>query len=244
MHARTADLLRAVIVDDEQPGVEVLRHLLARTCPQVCVVGVARTFRQAQHLLTTLNYELAFVDVRLDEELGLALADTVKKKGALLIYVTAYPDYAVEAVRQQAFDYLLKPVDQQALRRCIERASKYLRGKHSAAVRVSSRGEVQWVPCSSILYLESASYCCILRLQDGKSVVVSRTLKEIEESLPADTFLRVHRRYVVNLNHVKALRREPDGKKRILLDDGTTHIPVSRHLYSRVRAAVERHLAG
>lgn len=240
----SCEYLRAVIVDDEKPGVEVLRHLLARVCPQVQVLAVARTFKEAERLLSTLNYELAFVDIRLDEQLGLALADTVKKKGALLVYVTAYPEYAVEALRQQAFDYLLKPVDEDALRECVERACKHLRGEQPQAVRVSSRGEVRWVPYNSILYIESASYCCILHLREGRSVVLSRTLKDIEKSFPADTFLRVHRRYVVNLNYVKAIGREQAGRRKILLADDKTEVPISRHLYSRVKAAMERHFAG
>jgi DNA-binding LytR/AlgR family response regulator len=230
-------VIRALLVDDEAPARSELRYLLA-THPEVEVVGEAATAVEALKLAAAVPYDVVFIDVEMPGLSGLDAARLVHGRAGApqLVFVTAHEQYAIEAFAVEALDYLLKPVDPERLAQVVRRLGK----KPAAAARVQkipvvSGGETVLLDWDEVHYAQADGDYCRVHTYD-RSYLCTRSLRELEEALPADRFARIHRSYLVNLGKVAAVKRPGGDRLRLALDDAErTELDVARRQSKAVR---------
>ena len=230
-------MIRALLVDDEAPARSELRYLLA-THPEVEVVGEAATAVEALKLAGAVPYDVVFIDVEMPGLSGLDAARLVHgRTGApQLVFVTAHEQYAIEAFAVEALDYLLKPVDPERLAQVVRRL-----GKRPAApapvqkIPVVSGGETVLVDWDDVHYARADGDYSRVHTYD-RSYLCTRSLRQLEETLPAGQFARIHRSYLVNLGKVAAVKRPGGDRLRLALDDAErTELDVARRQSKTVR---------
>jgi two-component system, LytTR family, response regulator LytT len=256
MPDRAVATLTTLIVDDEQLASDELAYLL-REFPDVELIGTARNGLQAVKLIEDLEPDLVFLDVQMPGMDGLGVIRALKEKGATLPYfvlATAYDQYAVEAFRLEALDYLLKPVDKDRLAQSVERARRFAqeRSKSSppepAAPGLPHRTKLM-VRAVNRNFIVDASDVIYATINDGLITIVApglegqsnyRTIEELQSNLDPEIFWRVHRSYLVNINRIKEVI--PWFKSSYLLrmdDKKQTEIPVSRVQTKRLRVLLK-----
>jgi len=234
--------LTAVIVDDEESPRNSLLGLLQRKHPEVNIVGLAVDVPTGLELIWRTTPQVVFLDIELKDKTAFDLLRTLGEHRPHVIFTTAHENYAVRAIRFSALDYLLKPIDPVELDEAISKAERAVRaaerpamvdmllknidrttGDRSIAMPVSDGLEI--VNLNEIVCCESDSNYTTIHLRDKKKLVISRTLKEFEDLLTEDHFIRVHNSYLVNTKHIKKYIRG-DGGEIILSND--KNIPVAR----------------
>jgi len=248
--------MTALIVDDEPLASEELAYQL-RDFPEIEVLGTAPNGLQAVQMIEDLRPDLVFLDVQMPGLDGLAVIRKLQEKNVPLPYfilATAYEQYAVEAFRLEALDYLLKPVERERLAVSIERARRTIQAKPAPAetgvppqpapprakllVRCQNRNFV--VDAAEVVYatIDEGLITLATTTLEGQSNY--RTIEELQSSLDPAVFWRVHRSYLVNINRIKEVI--PWFKSSYLLrmdDKKQTEIPVSRVQTKRLRTLLK-----
>jgi two-component system, LytTR family, response regulator len=228
-----------VIVDDEAPARDELRHLLGAH-PGVDVVGEAANVREAAPLLQ--RCDAVFLDVELAGASGLDAARVLRAQAdpPAVVFVTAHTEYAVDAFAVEAFDYLLKPVDPERLARVVER----LEGRRPVAreakkIPVVAGSRTELIEQEQVYYVRAEGDYSRVHTYD-RSHLATVSLRELEQILPPERFVRVHRSFIVNLAKVGSVRRGGADRLRLVLDDAArTEVDVARRLAPRVRSALK-----
>ena len=232
-------MIRALLVDDEAPARSELRYLLA-SHPQVEVVGEAASAAEALKLAAAVPYDVVFIDVEMPGLSGIDAARLVHGRGRdgtpELVFVTAHEQYAVEAFAVEALDYLLKPVDPERLAQVVRRLDSR---SHAAApverIPVVSGGETILLDWDDLHFARADGDYCRVHTYD-RSYLCTRSLRALEETLPADRFARIHRSSLVNLGKIAAVRRLGSDRLRLTLDDAErTEVDVARRQSKAVR---------
>ena len=224
-------MIRIGVVDDEENARRVILKYLERYCEGYQVVFQATDYQDTVDY--TLKYEpdILFLDIHLLEGNGIEVAqELMGKSQAKIIFTTAYNEYAINALRLKAFDYLLKPIDveefQDSLKRAIsEVESDKMNRVQSSKISISTLSGTQLIEKNEILFMRAdASYCTML-LISGKSITVSKPLKYFEKLVEKDTtFLKIHKSYITNVDCVKLLDR---NTSELVLCNGD-RLPISR----------------
>ena len=232
-------MLKAIIIDDEENGRISLRRKLETYCPEVEVVAEAGSAEQGIELIDQHNADIVFLDIEMPKLNGFDMLERVSPFTFHLIFTTAHDHYAIDAIRSNAFDYLLKPVDIEELKRAVARIIR-LKEKSSEEVMIVAHKTILqgvnriiiptmegrlFLDTSVIMHIEAQNNYSIFYLRDQPKITVSKTLKEIEEILPAGYFFRIHHSHVINLNFVKKYVKGNGG--HVELQDGTL-LDVSR----------------
>jgi two-component system, LytTR family, response regulator len=217
--------MTCIAIDDEPLALEVIKSYAAATP----IIRLANTFTdaiQAMIFLKTRPVDLVILDIRMPDISGIQFLQNLKNP-PLVIFTTAYAEYAVKGFELEAVDYLLKPVKFERFVQALERAGKRLAIRASgqetreegALFVKSGYGSVR-VVFNDILYIEGLDDYIRIHFADRQQPVLSlMSLKSILEKLPADRFMRVHRSFIVSLRHVRSIR-----KKTVFL--GNTGVPV------------------
>ena len=234
--------LRALIVDDEAPARSDLRYLL-KTHPEIEVVGEAASAVEALQLATAVRYDVVFCDIKMAGPSGLQIAPLVRERpgSPALVFVTAYERYAVAAFAVEAFDYILKPVDPERLAHVIGRLKKARKTSAPSAgkVAVVSADGKALVDYDDIHFIEAEGDYSRVYTRD-RSHLCTSSLHELEETLPSERFIRVHRRYLVNLTKVAAVRRAGARQLRLVVDDERrTELDVARRQSKTLRQRLQ-----
>ena len=233
--------IRALIVDDEAPARGELRYLLAAH-PEVEVVGEAATPGEALALAESLRYDVVFLDVELPGMTGIEVARLVldRRERPAVVFVTAHERYAVDAFAVEAFDYLVKPVEPERLARVVERLVRERRRDAPPVEKipvVSAGGAKTLLDYDAVYWIEADGDYSRVHTYD-RGYLSTSSLRELEETLPAARFARIHRSHVVNLAKVAAVRRAGPDRLRLALDDQQrTELDVARR---QTRALRER----
>ena len=245
--------IRALIVDDEEPGRANLRYMLAAH-PGWEVAGECASAAAARAAFDAQEIDVVFLDIQMPQETGLALARelALRPEPPLVIFATAYNEHAVEAFEVHALDYLLKPFDDQRLAQALERAAAMLEQRQRAAyaramrafaapeqgylqqLNVRSVGRIECVQVDEVLWIEAAGNYVELRLPQRR-VLHRVPLARLEQHLDPASFLRVHRRALVRTGEVAALERDAEGGSQLLLRCGD-RVPVSERHLAAVKA--------
>ncbi|HOW24415.1 MAG TPA: LytTR family DNA-binding domain-containing protein [Bacteroidales bacterium] len=242
-------MLRAVIVEDEKKSQDTLIAMLNRYCPQVVVTGIADGVESGLKTISTLQPDLLFLDIQMPDGSGFKLLELLGERAFQVIFITAFDQYAIKAIRYSALDYLLKPIIAEELIGAVEKAEKKKQNDsmnenirvllenvtsiHEKPVKIvlSTSEKMYVVDIDTILRCESDNYYTRFYFTDGKNLLVSKTLKEFEELLKDHDFIRPHKSHLVNLRFVRGYHRQESGQ--ILMTDGSS-IPVSRRKRDQV----------
>ncbi|MEO7523444.1 MAG: LytTR family DNA-binding domain-containing protein [Ferruginibacter sp.] len=229
--------LKTIIIDDE---IDCVR-LLAMELQHFTEVSVAATYTDASVALQEIELikpDLLFLDIEMPVMSGFELIEKIKHLNINIVFVTAYNQFAIKAFRFNALDYLLKPVEQEDLKATIAKAleskkpsqdqlnmlQKQLRGEPVDKIAIPSYQGISFISLNDILYAESSNNYTNLLMVDKKKLLISKTLKEVQTVLEDSHFLRIHRQYIINLNHVKQLNKNDSIVTMINNDE----LPVAR----------------
>lgn len=253
MRERATATLSTVIVDDEQLACDELTYLL-RDFPEVELVATGHNGLEAVHLIQKNQPDLVFLDVHMPGQDGMDVVRQLRDSGAELphfIFVTAYEQYAVEAFRLEAMDYLLKPVDKTRLAETIDRARRSVHEKKAAPEARTNVAPP--APHRTKLLIRNANRNFIVDAQDviyatidnGLITLVAtnveghsnyRTIEDLQANLDKEMFWRVHRSYLVNIHKIKEVVPWFKSSYQLRMDDRKhTEIPVSRVQTKRLR---------
>lgn len=233
--------IRALIIDDEQAPRNVLKNYLRDYCPQLQVLGEAEGVSDGYDKIRALLPNLIFLDINLLDGTGFDLIDKFPCPDFCVIFTTAYDYFALKAFKYSAVDYLLKPYDLGDLVDAVEKMERHfpldslcllkelLEKRDLEAsfkkIALSSQEGMVLLALKNIVRAESSGCYTTFLTKSGERHTVSRTLKEFEQLLPADMFVRVHTSHILNLRFVKKFQRKDGGT--ILMKDGSC-IPISR----------------
>lgn len=236
--------IRALIVDDEPLAREKIRTLLAED-PDVEVVAECGDGRNAAMAIVEQDPDLVFLDVQMPEVDGFAALDAVRGvRQPIVIFVTAYDEYAIKAFEVHALDYLLKPFDRTRFSAALARAKERIRSDRRPAggepvidllnelrrerrdrwlerLVVKSRGRVFFVSTNEIDWIEAAGNYVKLHIGSDAHLIRSR-MKALEQRLDPDRFLRVHRSAIVNIARINQIEPWSGGEYVITLESGAT----------------------
>ena len=235
-------MLKAVIVDDEPFCCTSLVTLLERYCPEVKVAGICHSAEDGLIAIPEKNPQIVFLDIEMPGMNGFEMLEKLSIINFEIIFTTSYDQYAIKAIRFSALDYLLKPVDREELQKAVHKViqrSHYpnpqqleilLEKFHqpvspSQKIALPSMEGLQMIDVNSIICCASDSNYTTFILKNKQKIIVSRTLKEIEEMLEEYSFLRVHNSYLINLNEIDKYVKGEGGY--LVMSDGST-IDVSR----------------
>jgi len=228
--------MRALLVDDEPAAIKGLESLLNLFCPDIKIIGVANSVNEALNQINLLAPELIFLDIEMKDGNGFDVLERTQNQNFSTIFVTAFDQYAIKALRMHAMDYLLKPIDPDELVAAIERVIKHGAPDYKPLIESNttktfkkigvpgSRGTT-YIELDTICRLESSNNYTYIYCGETKPILISRTIKSFEELLPEGQFIRCHQRHIVNLDKVHAFERN-DGA-HLLMKDGA-QIPISR----------------
>lgn len=225
--------MNTLIVDDEQDGRESLHRFLLKYCPEVSSIREAASVAAAVEAVREYPPDLVFLDINMPEENGFALFAALPTPSFRVIFVTAYDQYALQAIRHEALDYLLKPVNIDELIRAVSKASSGLQHHNiqrsverlaallnGAEPRISlpvTEGFL-YVPVQDIIRCEAEGNYTLFYCRNRPKVVVSRTLGSYQEQLEALGFVRIHHQHLVNVQHVEKYHRGRGGM--VQMSDG------------------------
>lgn len=220
------DKIKTVIVDDEKLAVMGLEKQITKHCPQLEIIGTASTFVDALKVINELKPQLVFLDIEMPHANGFTLLDSLTFKDFRFIFTTAYADYAVQAIKAKADDYLLKPIDSDDLIVSVEKILLDLTISPTLGANkfvVNTQDSVYYIDTNDIVFLKSDGNYTQISLKSGKVITLSQTIKRLEEKLDPKQFIRVHHSYVVNQNEVFEFNKL---NLKMTMRDGT-QIPVS-----------------
>lgn len=247
--------IRALIVDDEADARDNLRLLLEEHCPQVEVVGMAATAQEAREQITAVQPEALFLDIKMPGEDGFSLLRSLPEPHLPVVFTTAYDEYALRAFKENALDYLEKPIDPEELDRAMGKlvhalgnageARKRSESLHaivhdlssplSNRVAVPSRDGLVLLRLDEILYLEASDSYTVVHARDGKRTISSKHIRVFETNLDPQKFFRVHKSYIINLEHLRSFSRS-EGNMAVL--DSGAMVPVSRRRLPELLAMI------
>lgn len=232
--------LDAIILDDEELGRKNLQNLLSDYCPEVRVLGLAKSPLEARRLFHKYQPKLVFVDIHMPEGTGFDFLNGFRTRSFSTIFVTAYRDYGIEALKAGAVDYLLKPVDFRELQIAVDKAMTQqfasTESQQNARILIHSAEGSFVLPLSEVVFVRAASNYSEIVLVSGKVRVVSMTLKKVQEVYDMKNFNRVSNSILVNLEHVLAFTNV--GGKQVEMSSGESLI-ISRRRYADFVAAME-----
>ncbi len=234
-----SEKIRAIAVDDEQHAIELLKGVLGLFPNEIEIVAEANSLPEAINKINEQQPDVVFMDIDMPKYSGIQIADFFDEERKFeLVFVTAHGQYAIDALRITAFDYLLKPIDIAALEKCYQRLLKKQMSKNTKPIdsenpvglpsklAVNSHQGTQYINQDEILFLEASSVYTVLHLENGEQVVVSKPMGEIHKSLN-NYFYRTHRSFVVNAKHI--IKYSGKEGSEVELSDGKK-VPVSRNI--------------
>jgi two-component system LytT family response regulator/two-component system response regulator LytT len=253
MQNRATATISAILVDDEKLASEELAYQL-KEFPDIEILATASNGLEAVKLIQSMEPDLVFLDVQMPGLDGMGVIRKLREQDAPLPYfvmATAYDQYAVEAFRWEALDYVLKPVDKERLAVAVDRARKAVADRakaaqpEPAAPKPALQRSKLLVRSNQRNFIVDAQDVVYATIDDGLITVVAnnlegqsnyRTIEELQSNLDPDTFWRVHRSYLVNINHIKEVVPWFKSSYQLRMDDKKhTEVPVSRVQTRRLR---------
>jgi two-component system LytT family response regulator len=239
-------MLKAIIIDDEPDCVQLMALQLKAHCPQVRVILQTTQPEEGLEAIRDMEPDLVFLDVEMPRMNGFSLLEKLEEISFSLIFVTAYNELALKAFRFSALDYLLKPINTAHLCEAVRKAEKRHRidsrqldmlrhqlkeGQLPSKIAVPFGGGVVFVDLKELVYCEADSNYTRLFLVNGKNYLLSKTLREVQGVLEERNFLRVHRQYLINLEHIKIYHK---GDGSYLVMTGDVSLPVAKNQKDRL----------
>lgn len=235
--------LKTILVDDEPRGLSSLKKLLSINCPNVDVLACCEDSRDAEAKIMALHPELVFLDIMMPEKNGFELLRTLPKIDFKIIFITAHVNFMTQAFQFSAIDYLLKPVDDELLKDAVNRAVDSLdntSGKDQIETLLHNMGRqrsqnmklcipflkgYKVVDVEQIIYCEASMSYTRFFFTDHEPILASKSIYQYETLLEDCNFVRIHKSFMINMEHVKEYRRGEGGN--VTLSNGKV-LEVSR----------------
>ena len=240
-------MISCILIDDELSALKGLVYELKNFEDQIEIKAQFSSAENAIEYLSKNDIELVFLDIEMPEISGLAFLERFPERNFYVVFTTAYSKYAINAVKMGAIDYLLKPVDIDDLAQTIRKVEKILSKKKqedfletaldkinkehlTRKIKINCEGKIHFFAPEEILYCEAEGSYCTVFLENGKKMLLSQNLKQLESILPEYVFYRIHNSYVVNLHKITAYNK---NEGYVELGKNKT-IPVSRDKRSEI----------
>ncbi|MBK9636820.1 MAG: response regulator transcription factor [Bacteroidetes bacterium] len=205
-------MINAIAIDDEPLAINVIETF----CKDVKFINLQRSFTKPTEALKYLRkfpVDLIFLDIKMPTMSGLNLLKAVQQN-TMVIFTTAFSDYAAESYELNAIDYLLKPINPNRFTQAVNKAQEYFNYIHKTNIEsqkdifIRADFSLIKVPLADILYIESLGDYLKVNIKDRKTVVARMTMKEIAEILPSKDFIRVHRSYILPVSKIQSVRNK------------------------------------
>jgi two-component system, LytTR family, response regulator len=229
------ELLKTILVDDELPSLQNLQNKLETFCPDINIVAVTQKPEEAIGLIEYHHPDVIFLDIEMPRMNGFKMLEAINDKCFDIVFTTAYNHYAIDAIRISAFDYLVKPVAVKDLQNSVARLMKEQhqripekldvlrqnlsdsRSQNDKITIITNEG-VDFFEINQIIRIESSSNYSKIFFKNGKSLLVTKLLKDFEEILVPYHFYRIHNSHLINLSYLKKYVRG-DGGQVVLTND-------------------------
>lgn len=231
-------MIRTVLIDDEPNNIETLQQLLLRYCPIVEIAGTANSAKTGGEVIAATQPDLVFLDIEMPYGNAFDLLNSVSPITFEVVFVTAFDNYAINAIRYSALDYLLKPINIKDLQAAVQKAANRLDAKNIhkridtlfyniytpknsfQRLALPTLDGLVFVNTEDCIRLEAKSNYTVIHFKNGSTVTISKTLKEFEDILSKEQFSRIHHSHIINHYFVKKYHRGRGGY--IEMEDGTT----------------------
>lgn len=239
-------MIKAIIIDDEKESAELLSIKIKKAANDISITGIFHSGASALQAMENEEPDVIFLDIEMPVMDGITMVKKMDAEYTEIIFTTAYDRYAIEAVRLNALDYLLKPVSEKDLELALLRLREKLIEKekikatqsletlflkmqaldtHFNKIAISTLEGILFIPVKEIIRVEAVNNYSKLYLLGGKNIVASKTLKIIEELLSPYRFFRPHKSHLINLEYISKYIRGEGGM--IIMADGS-EVDVSR----------------
>lgn len=235
-------MIRAVIVDDEPKAIQGLSWELTNFSDEIEITNTYTNPEKALLFLEDNSPDCLFLDIQMPTMDGFKFLSKLKNRDFPVIITTAYDEYAIKALKHEAIDYLLKPVDSDDLKETIKKIKKY-HNKNSDGldklekilmnfnknfqkkkITINTDGKLIFLDSDTITHVESEGNYSTLYIEDNTKIVLTKKLKEVNELLPKNIFFRIHNSFIVNLNKIKEFYKS----EGYVIMDSNQKIPVAR----------------
>lgn len=235
-------MIRCILIDDESNSLEMMEWLLKTYCPQVKIEAMCQAADEGIKAIEHFKPDVVFLDIEMPHMNGFDMLEQFDKLSFDVVFCTAYDQFAIKAFKYSALNYLLKPVDpddlQETIRRIEEKKTvpgkeqielllqnlKLTSGATMQRIALTTNDGLLFVSTADIMYCEAESNYTSVVLCNRK-VLVSKTLKEIDEALSGNDFYRIHNSFLINLNHIEKYIRGDGGY--VVMNDGKA-VSISR----------------
>lgn len=232
-------MVKVVILDDEQRNVDILAYILEHDCEKVDIGLQTIHTEQARTFILEHEIDILFLDIEMPGQNGFDFLKSLGKYAFKVVFVTAYDHYSLRAIKAGALDYILKPVNIEEVQEVIQRFRIMRSEQHFAGmnqellldflrqtqtkvapkkIALPQLGSVTYVDVQNIIALEAQSNYTVIHKPGGQTQTVSKTLKDFEDILDEEMFIRIHKSYIINLHHVK--ESHTNEGNYVVMDDG------------------------
>lgn len=247
--------INGIIIDDELNNIENLKSLLHKYCHEITVVASATNADDGVVLVEKHKPDLIFLDIQMPDKSGFDMLKMFTQINFEIIFITAYDQYGIQAIKFSALDYLLKPLDINELKIAVQKAKDKIESKQknlsienlleyikkekngSQKLALPTLTETRYVEVGDIIHCVASDNYTTFYLHNNEKILVCKTLKEFAELLKPYNFIRTHQSHLVNAHFVKSLLKEDGGS--LLLTD-LTKIPISRQNKENVKAMLSK----
>ena len=235
-------MINYLLIDDEPKNTRVLKKMLEEFCPDTCFAGGASNAREGEELIRKVQPDLVFLVIQLAHENAFELLDRLFPISFDVIFVTAFNDYTLKAFRYSALDYLLKPINIRELKAAVQKASDKLQLRNinrqfqnllsnlrqpdatSHKLALPNAESLTFISVDDIVRCEASGGYTNFYMKNGEKILSTRNIKEYENLLPPDIFLRIHHSHIVNLQYIKKYHK---GRGGYIEMEGNISIEVS-----------------
>jgi two-component system LytT family response regulator len=230
----TGSTITAIVIDDENNSREVLIKKLHTHCPEVNILANCKDAAEGTEAINLYKPQIVFLDIEMPRMNGFTMLQQLPVKNFHLIFTTAYNQYAIEAIRFSAFDYLVKPIDTGELVRAVNRVKENHHNSHIdnklaimmdhllkektviSKIAVATMESIDYIALNDIVYLEAVGNYTNLHIYQTKLLLSSKNLKEFEDILPTNQFCRIHNAIIVNVAYLQKFIKGGDGGQLVL----------------------------
>ncbi|MCB0484455.1 MAG: response regulator transcription factor [Flavobacteriales bacterium] len=219
-----AELIKTVLIDDEPNALEVMRKLIENYCPGIIICGTAHNLVTGIEAIQQHKPQLVFLDIEMPLGSGFDLLRELPDRDFHVIFTTAYDQYALKAIKEQAIDYILKPIDIDDLCDAVDKVKKFelapSTGSGDILIHQLGKSKMLAIPTmygfkiveqSEIVSIAADGSYSTVVLRDLQKIVVSKNLKSVELALDPEVFMRVHRSHIINLAEIREFHKSDGG---------------------------------
>ena len=233
-------MIRAIIIDDDQLVREIISKTVETYCPNVSIVAIAENVQSGVSSINEHKPDLVLLDIKMPDGSGFDLIKHFDKPDFKVIFISGYMEYAIKGYKFGAIDYILKPIDEEELSLAINRADDVIRFEEKLQAKAMEENiknlnklnkvilktseHVHLVNTNDVIRIEADGNYSTFYIEDGRQVIVSKAIKEWEESLIDKGFHRVHKSHLINIQKLQYFDKTDSGD--VIMSDGSV-VPVA-----------------